>query len=287
MSFSKRMGLVPQKAIQIDDIDIELRNGIWNLLQRDVFNYLYEYIQEENSHHYPNHGYDFFQAIWFDFFKWNIDDFTGSPIPRIRKWFLIEDWYLIYDFIEFIIATPEFVNNQLILFSSVIDKLNTVLEKEVSAYRIVNCLVAPITNETELKEVEEAIDSTTTFSGYKGANEHIQTALGLLSNRQTPDFRNSIKESICAVESIVGLIIGDTKATLGIAIKKLEKDFALHPSLREAFSKLYGYTSDEGGIRHALSEDSNAGFDEAKFMLVTCSAFVNYVIGKYGDTLSS
>ncbi|WGS63939.1 hypothetical protein [Marinitoga aeolica] len=46
--------------------------------------------------------------------------------------------------------------------------------------------------------------------------------------------------------------------------------------------KLYGYTSDEKGIRHALleGESTNISFDEAKFMLVSCSAYVNYLIEK-------
>jgi len=44
---------------------------------------------------------------------------------------------------------------------------------------------------------------------------------------------------------------------------------------------LSGYTSDKGGIRHGLKEeDHNVDIDEARFMLVTCSAFVNYLISK-------
>jgi hypothetical protein len=35
---------------------------------------------------------------------------------------------------------------------------------------------------------------------------------------------------------------------------------------------------DQAGIRHALLEKEQVGFDDAKFMLVVCSAFVNYVI---------
>ena len=46
---------------------------------------------------------------------------------------------------------------------------------------------------------------------------------------------------------------------------------------------LFGYTSDEGGIRHAEGLFvSEVSFEEAKFMLVSCSAFVNYLISEYG-----
>ena len=72
-------------------------------------------------------------------------------------------------------------------------------------------------------------------------------------------------------------VVGAEKGTLGQLIKKLEHEIELHPALRDAFSKLYGYTSDEGGIRHALMESQSVDFNDAKFMLVVCSAFVNFV----------
>lgn len=52
--------------------------------------------------------------------------------------------------------------------------------------------------------------------------------------------------------------------------------------LKSAFVKLYAYTNDEStGIRHALMDDSDTpGFDEAKFMVVSCCAFINYLQGK-------
>lgn len=44
--------------------------------------------------------------------------------------------------------------------------------------------------------------------------------------------------------------------------------------------KLYGYASDEDGIRHPILDSTNVGFAEAKFMLVSCSAFVNFILEK-------
>lgn len=54
----------------------------------------------------------------------------------------------------------------------------------------------------------------------------------------------------------------------------------MHPALKGAFEKLYGYTSSAKGIRHALLDEPNLGFEDAKFMLVSCSAFVNYLKSK-------
>jgi len=60
----------------------------------------------------------------------------------------------------------------------------------------------------------------------------------------------------------------------------LEGEINLHPALRNAFSNLYGYTSDEGGIRHAILDAEKVSFEDAKFFLVVCSAFINFVEAK-------
>jgi hypothetical protein len=63
-------------------------------------------------------------------------------------------------------------------------------------------------------------------------------------------------------------------------LSELSSKIKLHPALKSGLLSLYGYTSDEDGIRHAILESKDIGFAEAKFMLVTCSAFVNFLIDK-------
>ncbi|MBC8320129.1 MAG: hypothetical protein H8E34_05345 [Bacteroidetes bacterium] len=105
--------------------------------------------------------------------------------------------------------------------------------------------------------------------------------MSLLSDRKNPDYRNSIKESISAIESLCKILVGDNSKTLGKALKELRKKFEIPPSLLKAFDAIYGYTSSEGGIRHSLLEDDiTVGLEEARFMLVACSAFTNYLISK-------
>ena len=60
----------------------------------------------------------------------------------------------------------------------------------------------------------------------------------------------------------------------------VDKKYPLHGALKEAFKKLYGYTSDAGGIRHGSLDLANVDYDLAKYMLVSCSAFINYLISK-------
>lgn len=155
---------------------------------------------------------------------------------------------------------------------------NFYLEKECVGYRFVDMEIVNITDDEEIETI-----NTTCNSKYNSCKIHIKKALGFLSDRNNPDYKNSIKESISAVESVCQIITNDEKATLGEAIKHIEeKGIKLHKALKNAFSALYGYTSNEGGIRHAEGMfESNVTFDEAKYMLVSCCAFVNYLIGQY------
>ena len=126
-------------------------------------------------------------------------------------------------------------------------------------------------------------------SPFARAKTHISTAISKLSDRQQPNYRNSIKESISAVESVVRVICDDEKATLGKALKKIDVKVNIHPALKDAFSKIYGYTSDENGIRHALSDESDLDSEDAVSILAACSAFINYIIVKAqkADVLNS
>ena len=101
-----------------------------------------------------------------------------------------------------------------------------------------------------------------------------------MSNRDNPDFRNSVKESVSAVESACRHLTEMPSATLGEALKKLDQMDPLHGALKDGILKLYGWTSDEGGIRHSLVESDNVKHADAQFMLVACSAFVNYLFAR-------
>ena len=83
--------------------------------------------------------------------------------------------------------------------------------------------------------------------------------------------------------SIVKQLTGEEGGGLDKALAKLEEKIKFHGAFKSGLLSLYGYTSDEHGIRHAILEERNVGFDEAKFMLVSCSALVNFLISKAGS----
>lgn len=267
MKFSQRQGLVPvATTIQVNEMSIELRNSIWNTLdlvlwQRDGFLRV-------------SHGkagiHDFSHALWFNFFKLPADSrpVHGMEILNyIRSTFFKFEWYEVYDFLEWV------VSNDKQLGPTYQGIFNQILESELSGYRFIDGKLASITNEHEIEMLGRVLSD----SDFSGAAEHIKRALELFADRKSPDYRNSIKESISAVESVARIVAKSKQATLGDALKVLEKSGKIHPALKEGFLKLYGYTSDEQGIRHAILDSSTVSQAEARFMLMSCTSFVNYL----------
>ncbi|MEP0914982.1 hypothetical protein NDI45_29225 [Leptolyngbya sp. GB1-A1] len=286
-TFSQRFGFIPRKDImQIESMDDDLRNSLWNVLVLSFWKKLEGYSQidydekeSNNYHHVERDNVRFLvKNLWFSHFKKTFDELSGFwefDYRFIKKKFFQYQWFEVYDFLEFIARS--YTNHSTL--ESFIHLCNFVLEREFSGYRFVGSTITPITSETEIKIIEEALTSEDRFIP---VSNHIKTAVICLSNKENPDYRNSIKESISAVESICCLISNDNKATLGKALKAIGKEqkVDLHPALGGAFSQLYGYTNDANGIRHALLDESNLDFEDAKFMLVSCSAFINYLKGK-------
>ena len=161
--------------------------------------------------------------------------------------------------------------------NSIFAKFNEVFKMEYVGYRFINELIMPISDEIEISAINDALKNE-----YVPVREHLSKACNYLSDREKPDYENTIKESICAVESICIIITGASgqDATLGKMLRNIkEKGVDIHPALEKAFNKLYGFASNENGIRHGSGiEGSDATFAEAKFMLVACCAFINYLI---------
>ena len=115
----------------------------------------------------------------------------------------------------------------------------------------------------------------------KAADSHLCQAVEHLRARQ---FADSIADSIHAVESVARTIDPKANKTLSPALNSLENAGLLkHPTLKEAFSKLYGYTSNEQGIRHALLDKGSpdVDLDEAMFMFEACASFAAYLVNKH------
>jgi hypothetical protein len=206
----------------------------------------------------------------------HIPDNNSVTRERLAEWFFTASWNETYDLIEILLDALDGIRGRERFQEGHAEAwLNIYLEREMSGYRSVNRQLVPITSSIEIFEIEQA---SRPKMGFEGVAAHIDSALSLLGKKPEPDYRNSIKESISAVEAAAILVTGDKKADLDKALATLEQKGALHGALKSGVSKLYGYTSDEDGIRHAILTESNVGFAEAQFMLVACSAFCNFLI---------
>jgi len=275
--FSQRVGRRPStKLAQRESIDDDLRASLWSI----VHVCFWEEAKEEYGDTMIASSFvrgssvgDLAIGLWFHHFKRPVDtipSYWEGFLRTLRDHFFQSEWFDAYDFIEFM--ATEGTDAEKKKFT---DLCNMCLERENAAYRFVNGHLTEITSEAEIEAVESAIDAG---AAYAGVTRHLESALALMSDRKAPDYRNSIKESISAVESLAKHVAKVPAGTLGVVLRELERSKALHPALKNAFSSLYGYTNDAQGIRHALMDEPSLSKADARFMLVCCSSFVNYVL---------
>jgi hypothetical protein len=275
MSFSQRIGKKPlTKSLQIDNIDIDLKNGLWN----DINLFFLNNISKENSSYRQSSFYEFAQFLWKKFFKIPVDTISNNDYNTesfIRDYYFSAEWHEIYDFLEFLVGLDYSYDTEELIINS-----NHTLEIEFSAYRIINKLVCPISNTIEIDEIEQALNNNS-FTAISGVNIHLTNALQKLSDRKNPDYRNSIKESISAIETAFRTLTGEN--TLGKALNVLDsKGIKLDEQLKSGYEKIYAFTNNkQSGIRHAIVDEHNEPeFSDAKYILLLCSAMVNYLVEK-------
>ncbi len=269
--FSQRYGYTSlEKAFQRESIDSALRIKLWNILKVSVWD-RYDFINRDyNQDTQKIDG--LVQRLWFNYFNYDLDELPnfygqyGSKgvYGKFKDFFLSCSWFEVYDFLEALAQDR----------SKLVDKktrewINNELEEHNSAYRFVEAQIAEITDTNEIKAIEVALSTSESH-----VRVHLDASLQMLSDKESPDYRNSVKESISAVEAMCRHLTGNKSATLGDALNRIQN---VHPAMSAAFSKLYGYTSDASGIRHSLTDESTINYADAKFMLVACSAFVSYL----------
>ena len=150
------------------------------------------------------------------------------------------------------------------------------------AYRIDPTSPATFIPAASKEEGDALIDAIRDLegAGLGGAAEHLRQAGERI---QDQDWAGSVRESIHAVESVAKRVAPGDSDTLGKTLAALERQHGLHGALKRGFAALYGYTSDEQGIRHAQSDDeSKVTRDEAIFMIGACAAFSSYLWRKFG-----
>jgi hypothetical protein len=266
------MGLRPVRSlVQTDALDEETRIELWNITL-----FLLRQLVEKDAYQTTHNGV--VGAIW----AWEFKKARDEQPDAQRVWGIVKEkilkgeWFDALDLIEATVGYAkrfeDWHTNEIPPVA--VELYNNVFEKHLVGYRFIDFKIVPLDGEVDVDAVAEAIKASRDYAGARG---HLQRASELLSDRKNPDHRNSVKESISAVEAVVRKITNE--GTLGAGLRKLKAaGVSVHPALEGAWSKMYGWTSNADGIRHAAVDPADADQAIAKYMLVTCSAFVTYLI---------
>lgn len=283
-NFAERYGHRPKPEVfQIDGISDELRTTIWNAF------YLFV------------NSFDERDSILVRLIKWHrllirkpVDDIPYQAHfinVELKKHFLTANWFDIFDYLErFFQDFPSWVDSRSYMRSSIFtgfqtfkSQFNAILKEHASGYTLFEDQFVPIITDSEIQSIGDVLDETQNH-GLEGANTHFRSAISFLSAKPNPDYRNSIKESISAVESVAKILSGTSDGGLSKALGILSKKTPIHGGLVGGMNAIYGYTSDADGIRHPILEDGTlVDLADAKYMLVSCSAFVSFLVQKGRD----
>lgn len=254
-------------VVQSDSLDDDTRVALWNVFS------IFE----------PSLDSGFETAVLTGVWIWEFKNphdkrpYNQHIWTEIKAFIMLRQWWEVLDLIEAIIR--HMVNhNSYDQYNQVINQyttaFNAMFERLLIGYRFIGNEITPIDSTSEANAVVGAQEDTDSIAGARHA---LDRAVELLADRQTPDYPNSIKESISAVEAVVKKATGE--GTLGKGLTKLEAaGLTIHPALKGAWSQMYGWTSNGDGIRHGGIDAADADQALAKYVLVTCSAFVSYLV---------
>lgn len=269
VSFGEQVGAVSSLALGPQEVSNDFRNAVWNLVS--------PYFTEASSPPYrPDIPADDFLRRMARDKRWVVDDlrfqYYYQSVAHLKTWLLTDaKWHEVYDFLQSFPRWGERANQA--KWEQVVDRF---LFEERSPYRFAGHRLALITSKEERDSVTAAVGHT---GKYAPASEHMAKAVTKFSQRPTPDYENAAKEAASAVESALKIATG--KEDVGAAAPAFAKTYGVHGALGKSASNLFGYASDREGVRHAKTQPGNAvEFAEALLVIVSASAWVNFIIAK-------
>ena len=278
--FSQRHGYTPLPApMRLEEISDDLRREIWNTTREILMSMTYIHMMTKNDC-FGDEGTRLVERVLGRFLKRpedEIDTEHGEALDNFKSLILTSDFHKVLDLVEIIAseAAPEFR-----------DRVAESFERHAAAYWLdasrSTYQFFPRSNEAQGNATRKAIE-TIRDGGMDGADAHLRHAAEHLNARR---FSDSVRESILAVESVARMVDPKAEKTLGPALTSLERDGLIrHKALKEAFSKLYGYTNDAQGIRHSLLDKDapDVDLDEAMFMFGACASFAAYLVSKHRE----
>jgi hypothetical protein len=271
LTFAQAEGLEPLPAqLKRTEVSPELRAVLWNHIYRRLVESKDENVYGETVIGEP--WGEVLRDVHVFLFHAPADEFDNSLGPAIGsvKGVIMQGGYAkIYGWLQHVLRAepdPDFA-----------EEIDQILKACRSPYRVVDDeVLCPVGSDEAAETVARAFVDLK-VGGLTGGREHLKLASGELS---AGNFAASVRESIHAVESVVKIL--ESSGDFSRALARLEAKTNIHSALKKGFSAIYGFTSDEQGIRHPLLDKDAAAVDEADamFMIGACSAFVSYLIDK-------
>ena len=280
-TFSQRYGYVPlPDPMQMEEISDDLRIEIWNAIREILLSIRSYSLQEySNECYFDKESSRFIERVLgrvLIIAEDEIDTTYDEVFSQFKTLILQGSFNEVLDLVEIVANNrpPE---------DGFVNRISNSFERCAAAYWLDKSNYPyqffPRSNEAQGEATQKSI-KTIRDGGMEGAATHLRDAAAHINAQQ---FADSISDSIHAVESVARQIDPKSK-TLGPALNSLDKAGLIkHPALKEAFSKLYGYTSDEQGIRHSLTDKNSpdVDLDEAMFMFGACASFAAYLVNKH------
>ena len=276
LTFSQREGIAPlPEAMRLKQVTADFINLVWFIVDTAITE------QQLNERLYKHDApiSSIIRSYFLRVHKYPHDEIEYSPSQHrgyLRKTILEGDYHEVLTLVEFIVSRkrcPEYLRRA----------LESAFQEGRLAYTIRTIdgrsTIVPRVSEESNSAIQSAIQNIEE-KGPVGAKTHLRAATNAINEERYAD---AVRECIHAVESVARTIDPKAGKTLHPALSSLERAGVLnHRALKDAFNKLYGYTNDESGIRHALLESSTANVDQedAVFMFGACACFAAYLTNK-------
>ena len=296
LTFSQRNNLVPlPEPMKLGELSDDLRRNVWNVSDKFLQAVSYRNITTSERLLLPDVE-ELMVYVLGHVWKKPEDEIRAVPkksvLVSVREHFRAMvfkgDFNIVFDLLEMILNEGSRLSSG--HFNHFADNIKKVFERHRAAYRLVfikehRCYqFFPQSSEEEGQAIQQAVE-TVQDGGMQGAAVHLREAAKAINRGDEKGFADAVRESIHAVESVASRIDPKARNNLSPALNSLKKAGVIkHEALKSAFDKLYGYTSDEKGVRHSLAFDKNApnvSEDEALFMLGACASFAAYLVRKH------
>ena len=272
-SFSQTYGYEEVPApLKLEELSTEARTSIWNLFYLSLDKSSVSGVMGERWIGDP--WRQVFQTVHVSLDRLPIDDLDmrfETFRASLRRRIATQPFHRVFDLLEFVVRHRQCPHWFVRAMEGVFEDCRLAYALDLGPPPTIIPAVTP----EEGAAVVESLRGLQQ-AGLGGSASHLRNASSCINKG---DWAGSVRESIHAVESVAGRLDPDGDRTLGSALNVIERRGALHPALKKAFVKLYGYSSNEQGIRHALIDkpEATVGKDEAVFMLGACASFASYL----------